>query len=126
MSSESLSLTLEPSIDGWDPSEEAFLDELRVLRRELAEEGGQIQLDEVTGKGGDLVPVVEMVLGGGAGLAAILSVVKLWITRRGRRTVKLTVGKGKTAQTWDLSARNVSEETLARIALQVSDRRRGR
>jgi hypothetical protein len=126
MSSEVLTLTLEPSIDDWDPREEAFLDEVRVLQRGLTEAGGQVQRGEVTGKGGDLVPVVQLVLGGGAGLTAILSVVRLWITRRGRRSVKLRVGQGEAAQTWDLSASNVSEETLARIALQISDRRRGR
>jgi hypothetical protein len=101
----------------YEPREEVFIEQVQDLRLDLAEAGATFsELSRPEGhKGGADTNTIELLVTGGAGLATIAKVVTVWITNRGRRSVRLVTRRdGKTSEI-SLDAKNVSEEKLLRF-----------
>jgi hypothetical protein len=117
-------VTLEALSDEFDPGHEAFLEQVDDLRHDLQDAGVSIVAEHRPGTKGaaDLIPVVQVVVSGGAGLAAVCSVAKLWIRQRGKRVLRFraTSKDGRTEQ-HIVTAENVSDETLLRFLERILD-----
>ena len=104
--------------DEYEPSEEAFLDQVQELRFDLREAGLREPepSEPAVGKGaGEVTNIIEVLVAGGAGLTTISGLLITWMKNRGRRRLKLTAKRDGKVTEISLDAKNVSEEALLRF-----------
>src|SRR5690349_20446248 len=90
----SVSLVLEPGLDGVGRDDDLVLRDGLVLTRLLRDEGFEpVRPEEGSGtKSGDvLVPIIQIVVSGG-GIAGIVKILDSWLRNRGGRC--LTIRRG--------------------------------
>ncbi|WP_336087059.1 effector-associated constant component EACC1 [Nocardia sp. SSK8] len=114
---------LIPADERFDEDDPMFLDEVGLLRRELrAAEVEVVEQPSSGGKGAELaVPIIQAVVAGGAGMGTIGFVIREWIKRRGTRSVRVEIEAGGKKSTYDVTAKNVTDETFMAGMREILD-----
>jgi cob(I)alamin adenosyltransferase len=115
-------LLVIPREEELESDDEMHLDEVAALRYELEDAGVTVVEARADGaKGAEVLPFIETVITGGAGLATIGLVAREWIRRRGRRTIELVLKDGERNVSVTVTGKNVTDETLMKTLKDVVD-----
>ncbi|MGO8960366.1 MAG: hypothetical protein ACLQFR_23785 [Streptosporangiaceae bacterium] len=114
-----ITIGVYPSSTAYEQDDPAFEEQVGVLARDIKGTGATIEQSQPGGKSGPLLELTQIIVTGGVGLSGLLSVLRLWIKRRGDRRIDVEYRSGGVKKKFRLDGHNLSEEALAQLAKDI-------